>query len=142
MHVISPLSAVTGAVPTSPREYASPSSGAQGGAAVFGRRWTHEYNKDSGLAGETSWYGDQLRHIGGSFAFYDRVEMPYPPLFGSAGTPPAEIARGLESAGTMWDFNMNRTRKVLQGGTLLYDPRRDVETVNQLRELGYLGDEL
>jgi arylsulfatase A-like enzyme len=142
MHGISQLSAIQGEVETSPREYAFTSCGVQGGGAVFGRRWTLEYNQVGGLAGESSWYGDQLRHIGGSFAFYDRVEMPYPPLFGSAGTPPAEVARGLESAGTMWDFNMNRTRKVLQGGTLLYDPRRDVETVNELRALGYLGDDL
>ena len=69
---------------------------------------------------------------------------PFPPLFvggAQVASPPAETARALEAAGATWDFNMKRTRRVLQGGTLLL-PRRDDETIAELQKLGYLGDDL
>jgi hypothetical protein len=37
---------------------------------------------------------------------------------------------------------MRRTRKVLQGGTLTFDPRKDRKTVLELQKLGYLGEDL
>jgi len=144
MHGVSQLDAIVGDAPRSAREFAFTSCGEQGGGAVFGDRWTLEKSELGGREGRRSWFGDQRDHSGADFLFYDRSATPFPPLFvggAQVASPPAETARALEAAGATWDFNMKRTRRVLQGGTLLL-PRRDDETIAELQKLGYLGDDL
>jgi arylsulfatase A-like enzyme len=143
MHGVSQIPAFLGTAAEPPREFAFTSCGLQGGGAVFGERWTLEYSEAGARAGQASWYGDALDHsTDARDVFYDRVAMPYPPLYGDAGSPPPEVARALQSAGARWSFNMKRARRVLQGGTLRFDPRKDRVTVRELQELGYLGDDL
>ena len=141
MHGCSQLPAVLDAAAPPPREYAYASCGLQQGGAVFGEHHTYEYTKVGSRAMNRSWFGDDQDHQDfGLHLFYDRDATPFPWVAGRWEEPPREVKEALQKAGANWDFDLQRTRKILQGGTLFYDPRKDAATIAELREKGFLGD--
>jgi arylsulfatase A-like enzyme len=141
MHGVSQLPAVLDAQAAPARDYAFASCGLQQGGAVFGERYVYEYTKVGPKAMRRSWFGDDLDHDDyGLELYYDRIQTPFPWVSGQWVSPPKEIAKAMQAAGATWDFQMLRTRRILQGGTLLFDPAKDAATVAELQAKGFLGD--
>lgn len=141
MHGVSQLPVMLDALAAPVREYAYASCGLQNGGAVFGERYTWEYTELGPKAMRRSWFGDDESHQGEtSELLYDRLETPFPWVAGRWSPPPADVAEAMRSAGAHWSEEQLRTRRVLQGGTLFYDPTKDAETIAELKQEGFLGD--
>ncbi len=148
MHGVSQLSVIRDADAAPVRDYAFSTCGLQVGGAAFGPRWVYEVTLPGivrGMEGDRalrrSWFGDDLDHSGVTREiFYDRFATPFPPLSSSGGARPPE-ADAMRNAAASWEDNLDRTRKVLQGGTLMHDPTSP-EMVAELQALGFLGDDV
>lgn len=123
------------------RRFAIASCGLQEGCAVISERHCLEYLlPDSAVdpALERSWFGRDVEEPRLRVRFYDRIADPFPPLEGPVREEGPRFHE-LRTAAARWIDHISRARQVLQSSP---SQRRDIDPalVQELRELGYLGD--